>query len=226
MVFRKRGRLKQNETWTYGSTNLEVVDSFNYLGTVFIYNSSFCMNNQFIIGKALRALSVLLVNCDNVPLRPKTLCQLFDSFVGSILNYSSENWGFTKSKEIERIHLKFCKRVLKVSTNSCTFGVYGELSRYPIYISRYCRIIKYLCKVINTDNVILNRLYNLAFNDFQRGKTNWVSQVKNILDNYGFSELFDSYDLSKMKSFSIVFKQRVIDCFYKSGKSLLTIVQY
>ena len=63
MVFRKRGRLKIDEKWTYNGLNVEVVDSFNYLGTVFIYNGKFALNNDFIIGKALKALNVLLYNC-------------------------------------------------------------------------------------------------------------------------------------------------------------------
>jgi len=59
----ERGRLKIDEKWTYNGLNVEVVDSFNYLGTVFIYNGKFALNNDFIIGKALKALNVLLYNC-------------------------------------------------------------------------------------------------------------------------------------------------------------------
>ena len=57
------------------------------------------------------------------------MCQLFDAFVGSILSYSCEIWGFGKCKEIERIHLKFCKYLLKVKSLMCNMGVYGELER-------------------------------------------------------------------------------------------------
>ena len=74
-------------------------------------------------------------------MKPTILCQLFDAFVGSILSYSSEVWGYTKSKEIERVHLKYCKCILNIM-NSCSIGVYGELARYPLYIQRYYRIIK------------------------------------------------------------------------------------
>ena len=35
MVFRKRGKLKENELWTYNGRKIESVDNFNYLGTVF-----------------------------------------------------------------------------------------------------------------------------------------------------------------------------------------------
>ena len=141
MVFRYRGRLLRGENWTYNNQEIEVVDEFNYLGTIFKYTGSFLPNPEYSIGKALKALNVLLVNYKKLPLKPKILCQLFDSFVGSILLYASEIWGFSKSKEIERVHLKFCKRLLNVRLNTCTAGVYGELGRYPLYISRYVIVI-------------------------------------------------------------------------------------
>ena len=42
---------------------MEVVDNFNYLGTVFKHNGNFAFNNDFIFGKALKALNVVLYNC-------------------------------------------------------------------------------------------------------------------------------------------------------------------
>ena len=44
MVFRKRGGLYNNETWTYKGISLEIVDNFNYLGTVFNYTGNFALN--------------------------------------------------------------------------------------------------------------------------------------------------------------------------------------
>ena len=38
VVFRKRGELYNNETWTYKGISLEIVDNFNYLGTLFGYS--------------------------------------------------------------------------------------------------------------------------------------------------------------------------------------------
>ena len=146
-------------------------------------------------------------------MKPKTLCQLFDSFVGSILNYSCEIFGFNKTNKIERIHLKFCKRILTIPVNACTAGVYGDLARYPSYIARYCSIIQYWCKVIHTDNIILSKLYDLALNDFNNGKKNWVSRVKYLLDYFGYSDVFHNLNHSSVKSFQCIFKQRVLDCF-------------
>ena len=66
---------------------LEVVDNFNYLGTVFSQNGFFKVIQDVRVGKGL---NVLLINLKKYNSKPSIQCQLFDSFVGSILNYASE----------------------------------------------------------------------------------------------------------------------------------------
>jgi len=107
---------------------MEVVNDFNYLGTVFNYTGNFSLNQQQLVGKGLKAINVLLINCRTFKLKSKLLCKLFDSFIGSILNYACEISGFSKSKEIERIHLKFCKKILMCKMKTPTTAVYGELA--------------------------------------------------------------------------------------------------
>lgn len=213
VVFRKRGGLLPNEVWSYNGHNIEVVNDFNYLGTVFNYTGNFALNQEHLHGKALKALNTLLFNCKKFDLKPKILCQLFDAFVGSILNYAAEIWGYTKSKEIERIHLKFCKRILNVRLNTCTAGVYGELGRYPLYISRYVKIIKYWCKIKDSNNILIRILYQQGLYDCNRGCKNWVYNVKSLLNNYGFPNVFCDNSVIDMKAFCYIFKHRVIDAF-------------
>jgi len=107
-------------------------------------------------------LNVLHVYCNTWGLDvngDKTKSMVFRKRESSILSYSSEVWGYTKSKEIERVHLKFCKRILNIRMNSSSIGVYGELARYPLYIQRYYRIIKYWCTLRQSNNIILIKLY-------------------------------------------------------------------
>ena len=54
---------------------------------------------------------------------------MFDGLGGLILGYASEIWGYTKSKEKERIHLKFCKNKLKVKI-SCSDAVLESMMNY------------------------------------------------------------------------------------------------
>ena len=56
MVFRKRGKLTNDEVWTYGGNKINDVDDFNYLGTVFHYTGNFSRNADHIVGKSLKAI--------------------------------------------------------------------------------------------------------------------------------------------------------------------------
>ena len=158
MVFRRRGKLNSNDTWSYNGELLETIDSFNYLGIIFNYTGKFNMNREHLCGKALKALNVFINYCKKFDLKPSILFQLFDSFVGSIVSYACEIWGIAKAPEIERIHLKFCKYILKVNKSTPNIAVYGELGRYPLYINRFVRIIKYWLKVKYSENIFIKTM--------------------------------------------------------------------
>jgi len=92
---------------------------------------------------------------------------LFDTFFCSILNYACEISGFSKSKEIERIHLKFCKKIIMCKMNT---AVYGESGHYPLYSSRYVRILKYWFRLIQTDNIIIiQTVYEISYGEENLG---------------------------------------------------------
>jgi len=144
-------------------------------------------------------------NIKQYSLKPSIICQLFDSFVGGTLNYASELWGFGKSKEIERIHLKFSKSLLNVKTSTTNMGVYGELGRYPLYITRHVCIIKYWSKIILSSNVLITKLYNNLLSS--NNMNNWAYKVKSLLDSYGFSDVWINPYTVDLKNFFVVFKE-------------------
>jgi hypothetical protein len=128
------------------------------------------------------------------------------------LSYSTEIWGFNKFNDIERVHLKFCKRLLGVRKNVNSCSVYGELGRYPLFVNRYTRIIKYWSKIIHSNNVLINRLYIQGFEDCERGCNNLVSNVKKLLNSHGFGYAF--YNTGNVDvNFPSMFKERVIDSY-------------
>ena len=61
------------------------------------------------------------------------------------------------------------------------------LGRYSVFVNRYVCMIKYLCKVVNTNNATFKCLYKSLLEDCQRGVNNWESNVKSLLKTYGFS---------------------------------------
>ena len=53
--------------------------------------------------------------------------KLFDSLVGSVLNYASEIWGYNKADDIERVHTRFCRSILGNKRSTNLSALYMEL---------------------------------------------------------------------------------------------------
>ena len=140
------------------------------------------------------------------------MCDLFDAFVSSTLNYSGEVWGFGKSKEIERIHLKFCKRLLNVKSSTSSNAIYSELGRYPLFINRFVKIIKYWCNIVSSANILLTKMYHCLL-ETSINRNNWVYNVTTLLDTHGFSHVWINPNSINLKTFHLIFKQRLQETF-------------
>jgi hypothetical protein len=97
--------------------------------------------------------------------------KLFDSIVLPILTYSCEVWGFENCAEIEKVHLRFCKKILKVRQTTSNYMVYGELGRYPLNI--HIRMIVFWLE-LKSSNKLSSNVYQLLLT--------WKSQKISILN--------------------------------------------
>ena len=129
----------------YKDTEVEIEKTFSYLPGVVLSSSGIFTVTQKMLAceaqKAIFSLQKKLYNFVNVG--PSIFMDLFDKMINPILCYGCEVWGLHDAKDIEKVHLKYCKNVLSVRFNTVTEMVYGELGRFPLYIIRYGRIIKY-----------------------------------------------------------------------------------
>ena len=125
----------------------------------------------------------VLNTCTKEYLNIETMLQVFDTYVSSILNYGCEIWGFNMAKDVEKVHMDFCKRILKVKKCTPNYMLYSELGRYPMALTRKLRMIKYWVKLLNTSNVILKSLYEDMLD--RLGSGNWLSQIKDLLMSLG-----------------------------------------
>ena len=140
VIFRKGERLHDMYKWQINQQNIEVVSIFNYLGLVFSSGGSFSHATDALAGKALRAIYSLFYITKNFEVQVHVMFSLFDTFVGSILGYNCELWGFIRAENIERIHRKFCKWLLNVKMSTNSFALYAEVGRFSLIIGRQTRI--------------------------------------------------------------------------------------
>ena len=93
------------------------------------------MNIKERFDKATRAMFNVLAKCKEHNLSIDCQLDLFDKIIQPILLYGCEVWGFTKNTFTEKLHLKFCKCILNLSSKTTNGMVYGELGRYSLLVA-------------------------------------------------------------------------------------------
>ena len=131
-----------------------------------------------------------IFNTVELPVAKK--CKLFDTLVGSILNFGSEVWGMNEASDIELIHTKFLRRILGVKKSTNLIALYGELGRFPLHIIRKVHIIKYWIKMLKEpDTSLIKQVYLMLKEDTDNNCNynckNWASQIKQLLQEHGFN---------------------------------------
>ena len=105
---------------------------------------------------------------------------MFDSMVEGILLYGSKVWGFEDMYLIEQVHLKFCKKILRVRNTTAKFMVYGELGKFPLEWRAKLRKISFWAKLVQSEGKLSNMLYCLLFCLQSKGNHNfkWIEYIK------------------------------------------------
>lgn len=215
LVFCKGGRRSHDDHWFYGDHILEVVNKFCYLGVVFSTSGKFRNAQQTLAEQARKAIFALKNHTRQFyDLKPDLMCMLFDKMIVPILSYGSEIWGLDSADQVERVHVQYCKNILKLRQSTASYFVYGELGRRPLYCKRYLRVIKYWLKIVTQDGKpLVKKTYKMLYNAIEADNrvNNWAGQVKKLLNMLGFGEVWLYQGVNDIGVFLKIFEQRVND---------------
>ena len=136
MIFRKGGHIAAGGKWFYDGKEMEIVNSYKYLGftlTTKLSNNSAC---EEYASKAKGKKIDLMKTMWSLGSQDTSLFfKLFDAQIKPMLLYALEMWGMLRLTAIETAHLFACKRLLCVSNKTPNHMVYGDTGRYPLYIA-------------------------------------------------------------------------------------------
>ena len=81
----------------------------------------------------------------------------------------------------------------------------GELGRFQIYINAQIRCVRYWLKLTRMSEQRLPfKAYTILCNLDERGKTNWVSDVRCLLSCYGFRYVWGSHSMGHRRIFESI----------------------
>ena len=135
--------------------------------------------------------------------------KLFYSQIQPILLYGLDKAAFL----CEKVHLFALKRFLGVTMRTPNDLVYGETNRYPIVLNSVIRCIRYWLKLTRMEeHRYPKKAYKMLRVFDERGKHNWVSNVRHILFMYGFGYVWFNNGVENISRFIYCFRQRLVDC--------------
>ena len=213
LIFEKNGRGTNFNFFLYNE-KLEIVRSFKNLGVYFFENENWYRTQKSIAEHASKAMYRRFSILSQYEYKTEEKCKLFDTFVSSVLNYSSEVWGFQEGKDIEQVHTKCLRKVLCVNKSTNLAGLYGELGRVPLSVKRKVYMFRYWYKLLQSiETSLIKSIYAMLERDANNGinynNQNWAHQIKTMLETLGLNYLWTDPQHNDLHL--PIIKQRILD---------------
>ena len=135
----------------------------------------------------------MLRKARNLTIPVDLISELFDSLVTPVSLYGSEIYAIYPYKDIEKVHLKFCKYLLSLPSRATNNMVYGELGRMPLEIKIKTRAVSFWSKLCTGKQSKLSFLIYLILVCLHEQKlysSEWIAFIINVLDECGLSNIW------------------------------------
>lgn len=224
--FRKAGRPRLR-TFVYNNVELEIVNSYVYLGVVISSSTLGLRAATSAISKTKVALGTTLSICSNAkidfwPARVK----LFDSIVSATLLYCAPMWGLLYVDLIEKIQMEFYKRLLNVPITTANYLLRLELDLRKLSLNVLSATINYIVRVLQMPDdrypkVCLLRQFDLYSSNPVVDKFVWLSHLRLFLEPINLEHLLFAPDHNTWITYSPAIIQR-----YGDHLKLLDLIAY
>jgi hypothetical protein len=145
-----------------------------------------------LMDQAQKALYCLNRKLRNISIPIDLQLKLFDTLILPIITYDCEVWGYENTKQLEKLHLQFCRNILGVTTTT-NFMTYEELGRTPIDICIKLRIVNFWNRLISNEKKVSCILYKIMFNlsIIDNVQFKWIHFIKSIFERTGLNYLWN-----------------------------------
>ncbi|CAG5084824.1 Similar to LINE-1 reverse transcriptase homolog (Nycticebus coucang) [Cotesia congregata] len=189
MVCRRSGRThnKEKSAFIYKNQQLEVVTSYNYLGSIISGNTNSRLAAEGAINKAHIAIGTvgsLLAKSKSDAWQTKI--KLFDSIISPSLLYAAQVWGLDRLDIIEKTQDRFLKQIFLLPQNTpgyllrLEFGLTSLSVRLMEYVWNWIICILKMAPD-RWPRLCLLRLIKLSTSPNKDPKYNWVAKLELIL---------------------------------------------
>jgi hypothetical protein len=193
MHFRKTCKTRSVYEFHIGSTVLEYVHEYKYLGLVINEHLNYVTTSDVLVKAAGRALGACISKFKSLKnMEYKTYTTIYETCINPVMNYGSEIWGYKDYTKCNTVQLRAMKFFLGVHKYTPNVGVRGEFGWLKPKLERWKNICRYWNRLMNMDQSRM--LYQIFIFDYHICKNNWSSEVKAIFNEIGIGKTFESLE--------------------------------
>jgi hypothetical protein len=151
VVFRNGGKPGRHERWFFKGNEVEVVNSYKYLGV--ILTSKLSLDNHFKqkLWKSKAAFNVFNVIFSHARINFAAKHKLFEALCRSVMCYGAEVWGSKMFDGVEKLQTFFIKRVFNLPMNSADSSLYLETGLLPLFVHTLKLHLQYIRRCLALD---------------------------------------------------------------------------
>lgn len=196
VIIFSRGKVQKNPEFKVKDSNLQVVDCYTYLGTVFTYNGKFTKAIKKNIDSARRASYAVTQKVTKLALPKDLHLDLINKMVIPVLTYGCQAWSHSDLTAIDSYHRKLIKNALNIGSRTANCTTYAETGSIPLSNTIKMHTINFWCRTLHGNSSKLSQILlrlNHAQLELENGGSKWLKFVKNTLDECGFSFLWTEW---------------------------------
>ena len=190
LVFRTGNRISSNMRFRYGNNDIEVVNSYKYLGVLLTFNLSYKSHLASKLSSAKLAINSTwskYINSSQISKENKL--KIFYAASRSILLYSAQVWGIRKYDEVEKLLRFFIKKMLYLHKTTPNYVLQLEIGLPSIFLTTLKLHFEYIEKVLNLS---LTRLPRILATYILDKKLCWANEWQNMCSHYDLN--IDSFE--------------------------------
>ena len=184
LIFRRSPRISQTLRWNYGLEDIEIVNSYRYLGVDINYNLSFKkhLENKLSASKiAINATWSKYISNPKISFVNKL--KIFEAASQSILLYAAQVWGYQRHDVVEKLLRFFIKKIHYLPQNTPNYMIYLETGLVSVFITTLKLHFDYINRVLSLGT---DRLPRKLAEKIIEHNISWAKEWHNICNVINF----------------------------------------
>ena len=188
--YRIKSQDRTKKEFMFGTTNLEVVSRYKYLGLVLDEFLNYETTAAILAESGGRALGAVYSKFKKLKgLGYNTYITLYNSGVTPILDYCSGVWGYAGFDKINTIQNRALRYYLGVHRFAPNLAINGDMGLTSCRIRRKIAMLKLWNRLLDMDDDRLTK--QIFVKDKQLCKNNWSADIKKVFEEIDSLSIFE-----------------------------------